>query len=93
MFAGIGDQVMYLDERCEGDYRIYVGALEAPQGGGYEASVVIYRTRGTRVGAAEAYRDTRLCGGHRWESPDDALQFAMARGRDMVLSRSKLLHC
>jgi hypothetical protein len=84
---------MFLDERSEGDYRIYVGALEAPQGGGYEASVVIYRTRGARVGAAEAYRDTRLCGGHRWESADDALQFAMARGRDMVLSRSKLLNC
>ena len=84
---------MYLDERSEGDYRIYVGALEAPQGGGYEASVVIYRTRGARVGTVEAYRDTRLCGGHRWESPDDALQFAMARGREVVRSRSPLLSC
>ena len=44
---------MHLDERSEGDYRIYVGALEAPQGGGYEASVVIYRTRGARVGTVE----------------------------------------
>ena len=84
---------MHLDERSEGDYRIYVGALEAPQGGGYEASVVIYRTRGARVGTAEAYRDTRLCGGHRWESAADALQFAMARGREVVLSRSTLLSC
>ena len=84
---------MHLDERREGDYRIYVGALEAPQGDGYEATVVIYRTHGARFGTVEAFRDTRLCGGHRWESAADALQFAMARGREIVLSRSSLLAC
>ena len=32
---------MHFDERDEGDYRIYAGALEAPRGDGYIAAVVV----------------------------------------------------
>ena len=34
---------MHLDESTEGPYRIYAGALEARQGGGYIAAVVVKR--------------------------------------------------
>ena len=34
---------MIFDERTEGDYRIYAGALEAPRGQGYIAALVVNR--------------------------------------------------
>ena len=34
---------MHFDERNEGDYRIFAGALEAAQGDGYIAAVVVSR--------------------------------------------------
>ena len=37
---------MIFDERSEGDYRIYAGGLEAPQGQGYIAAVVVNRVSG-----------------------------------------------
>ena len=67
---------MHLDERNEGDYRIYAGALEAPQGDGYVAAVVVNRLRANVKGMREAYRDTSMSGGHRWASPSDALRYA-----------------
>jgi hypothetical protein len=37
------ENAMHFDERNEGDYRIYAGALESPHGGGYVAAVVVNR--------------------------------------------------
>ena len=48
---------MVFDERSEGDYRIYAGALEAPRGQGYIAAVVVNRVQGIGDGPREAYRD------------------------------------
>jgi hypothetical protein len=40
---------MRLDERDEGDYRIYAGALEGKQGDGYVAAVVVSKVRGVET--------------------------------------------
>ena len=74
---------MRFDEQTEGDYRIYVGALEAPGGQGYTATLVVSR----EVGKQEAFRDESLACGHRWPSPDEAMSYALARGRDLVRKR------
>ena len=81
---------MRFDEDTEGDYRIYAGALEAPGGHGYTAALVVNRERGA-AGAAhkrqEAFRDESLACGHRWPSSDEAISFALARGRELVRRR------
>ena len=74
---------MRFDEQTEGDYRIYVGALEAPGGHGYTAALVVSR----ECGKKEAFRDESLACGHRWPSPDEAMSYALARGRDLVRKR------
>ena len=72
---------MYQNERDEGDYRIYAGALEAPHDGGYVAAVVVTRCRGVEQ-PMEAFRDTSMSGGHRWRDPEAALTYAVARPRN-----------
>ena len=56
---------MIFDERNEGDYRIYAGALEAPRGQGYIAAVVVNRVRGDGPTPREAYRDDSLACGQK----------------------------
>ena len=75
---------MNLQERDEGDYRIYTGALEAMQGDGYIAAVVVSRVRGTDQGPPEAYRDESLACGHRWPSAGAALAYALSKGREVI---------
>ena len=65
---------MHFDERNDGDYRIYAGALESPRGGGYVAAVVVNRLGCSIDGPREACRDTSMSGGYCWSSPDDALR-------------------
>ncbi|MFY9510699.1 MAG: hypothetical protein WAQ05_06980 [Rubrivivax sp.] len=85
---------MRFQETHEGDYRIYVGALEAPRGEGYIAAVVVNRERGFVAGKnREAFRDDSLACGYRWPSPDEALQYALTRARELVRSRSQMLAC
>ncbi len=85
---------MMFDERNEGDYRIYAGALEAPQGDGYLAAVVINRLRGTQHGSPrEAFRDTALAAGYRWPSPSEALSYAVAKGLEMIRTEHQRLAC
>jgi hypothetical protein len=84
---------MLFDERNEGDYRIYAGALEAPQGDGYLAAVVISRLRGVTNAPREAYRDTALAAGYRWASARDALTYAVAKGVEMIRSERQRLAC
>jgi len=84
---------MIFDEQSEGDYRIYAGALEAPQGQGYIAAVVVNRVRGAVGAPREAYRDESLACGHRWTSPDEALSYALKLARELILRQPQRLHC
>jgi hypothetical protein len=83
---------MRFQETTEGDYRIYAGALDAPHGSGYIAAVVVHRVRG-EARQREAFRDESVACGHRWPSPDEALSYALARARELVRSRSRMLAC
>jgi hypothetical protein len=84
---------MIFDERAEGDYRIYAGALEAPRGQGYIAAVVVNRVRGTASAPREAFRDEALACGHRWVSPDEALSYALNKARELIRREPHRLHC
>ncbi len=85
---------MRFEECTEGDYRIYVGAMEAPRGEGYIAALVVSRARADGSGrCAEAFRDDSLACGYRWPSPDEAMYYALNRGRGLVRSRSQKLAC
>jgi len=90
---------MRFDECKEGDYRIFVGALDAPRGDGYIAAVVVNKVRQEQTGSAkppretqrEVFRDDSLACGYRWRSPDEALSYAMQRAREMVKTRTHQL--
>lgn len=84
---------MIFDERTEGDYRIYAGALEAPTGKGYIAALVVNRVGGTAHGPREAFRDDSLACGHRWLSAQEALLYALNKARDVIHRESHRLHC
>lgn len=84
---------MHFDERTVGDYRIYAGAMEAPKGDGYTATMVVQRLRGVANAPREAYRDESLAGGHRWESPDAALAYALNRAQDVIRKHARMLAC
>jgi hypothetical protein len=82
---------MHFDEREEGGYRIYAGALEATQATGYVAAAVISRRAVT--GQREAWRDISMSGGHVWRSPDDALRYAIARATEVIRTEPERLAC
>jgi hypothetical protein len=84
---------MNFDEKVEGDYRIYAGAVESLQGDGYIAAVVINRVRGDKHTLREAYRDESLACGHRWASPDAALQYAVTKARELIHTEGARLAC
>lgn len=84
---------MHFDERNEGDYRIFAGAVEARQGDGYVAALVVSRWRGKPGTPCEAYRDESLACGHRWGTPDAALAYAMNRGKQVVKVEAHRLAC
>ncbi len=82
---------MHFDECNEGDYRIYAGALEAK--GGYVAAVVVSRLRGIDNAPKEAFRDTAMSGGHRWDSPWDALAYAVRQAQEIIRKEPQRLGC
>ncbi len=87
---------MRFDEGHEGDYRIYVGALEAPRGDGFIAALVVSRVRnvqGREARNSEAFRDDSLACGYRWPSAEEAIHYAMNRAREMIRTRSRMLAC
>ncbi len=84
---------MRFDEFHEGDYRIYVGALEAPRGEGYIAALIVNRVRGATGPRREAFRDDSLACGYRWRSADEAIHYAANRGRELIRTRSQQLAC
>ncbi len=89
---------MQFDECFEGEFRIYVGALDAPRGEGFIAAVVVSRVvgevanprAGTRL-AREVWRDDSLACGYRWPTPEAALHYAKGRAREMVRKASPML--
>ena len=82
---------MHFDERKIGDYRVYAGALEGPQGDGYIAALIVHRELG---GAArEILRDESLACGHRWPSADAALAYAMTKGQDVIRKQAPARAC
>ncbi len=74
---------MHFQEIHEGDYRIFVGALESPIGDGYTAALVVQ----PRQGGRDAFNDDRLACGHRWATADDAMSYALRKGREFVRLR------
>ena len=88
---------MQFDECQVGDYRVFVGALEAPKGEGYIAALVVSRVQGLQAASVsrprEAFRDDSLACGYRWRSADEALHYAMGRARELIRSRSQMLTC
>ena len=84
---------MHFDECQVGDYRIFAGALEAPRGEGYIATMIVQRVHGVAGAPREALRDESVAGGHRWESADDALAYAIGKAQDAIRKRSPLLSC
>jgi hypothetical protein len=82
---------MRFHETREGDYRIFVGALEAARGG-WTAALVVSRDRGPARHEL-AFRDDSLSCGYRWPTSEEAMQYAILRGREMVRSRSPMLTC
>jgi hypothetical protein len=74
---------MQLREVDEAGYRIYLGALESPRGDGFTAAVAV-QCLGADAGAPPPFRDDRLACGHRWPTAEEALAFALRRGRAWV---------
>jgi len=77
---------MYFDERDEGDFKIYAGAIEVAYGG-YAAAAVVKQVRGVPE-AVEVFRDLNMSGGHAWEEPERAVQFAMRVATDVIRARA-----
>jgi predicted phage tail protein len=87
------ETTMQFLERTEGQYRIYVGAVEATGGDGYIAALVVTRRSPGERAPREAYRDTSLCAGYRWPTAHDALGYAVARAREMIRTEPQRLEC
>jgi hypothetical protein len=81
---------MRFDERVIGDYRIFAGALEGPRGDGYIAAIIVQRVRGMPGAPREIFRDESLACGHRWESADAALAYAISKANDAIRRCSAL---
>jgi hypothetical protein len=77
---------MHFDERAIGDYRIYTGAIETPDG--YVAGVAVRRMRGPVGEAEQLFFDDALENGRTFECPRKALDYAMARGWFELQARS-----
>jgi hypothetical protein len=84
---------MYFDERNVGDYRIYAGALEGPQGDGYIAAMIVQQVKGVPGAPREVVRDESLACGHRWASPDDALAYAIGKAQEAIRNRTPAMAC
>jgi len=84
---------MKFEERIDGEYRIYAGALDVLRGDGYIAAVVVTRVGAHKTKDQEVFRDESLACGHRWPSADDALAFALGKAREWVGSeRLRVTH-
>ncbi len=78
---------MQFAESIESDHRIFVGALEAPGGDGYTAALVVKQDGADAARRPVVYRDDSVACGYRWPSPEEALAYALTRGRELVRKR------
>ena len=76
---------MHFQEVTEGGFRIYVGALESPIGDGYTAALVVRQPGSTAT--RDAFAEDRLACGHRWATAEDAMSYALRKGRAFVRER------
>ena len=76
---------MHFQEVTEHGFHIYVGAMESPVGDGYTAALVV-RLAG-RPTARDAFAEDRLACGHRWATAEDAMSYALRKGRAFVRER------
>jgi hypothetical protein len=84
---------MQFEERNVGEYRIFAGALEGPQGDGYIAATIVQRVKGVPGAPREIFRDESLACGHRWQSADAALAYAISKAQDAIRKRTPTLAC
>lgn len=80
---------MKFEERVEGDYLIYAGALDVLRGDGYIAAVVVHRTSPHHRRGQEVFRDESLACGHRWPSADEALMSALSKAREWITQQGR----
>jgi len=86
---GAVDRSRWMDtqERQVGDFRIYAGALDAPDGG-YIAAVEVHRVGAAAGDAAEViFSNERISGGHRFDVAALALRHALDVGHQAVRLR------
>ncbi|MCZ8257577.1 MAG: hypothetical protein ACK520_18240 [Inhella sp.] len=78
---------MQIQQYDAGDYQICAGAVERGLGAAFQATLVV-----TRIGCQgqwiEVYREDQVGGGFLWNCPQEALTFALERGKDVVMCRS-----
>lgn len=75
----------------EGEYRIFVGAVEAARGDGYNAAVVVNHLAACDARPREVFRDDCLACGYRWRTADEAIAYALLRARELVRKRAPAL--
>jgi len=66
-----------------GDFRIYAVAFDSAQGG-YVAGVEVRRLRNGNAAQQVVFSDEFLSGGHRFDVPADALNYALTVGRQAI---------
>lgn len=75
--------MQFIESRV-GEFRIYVGALDGGRGvAGFSAALVITCERAGQP-AEVCFRDDSLACGYRWPTAEQAMHYAMARGRERV---------
>jgi hypothetical protein len=79
-----GKTIMRVDERDEGDYRIYAQAVPEPRRRGYIAGVVVKRLRGAQDTPREEYRNESLASGFSWSTPECALLYAVTTAQQVI---------
>jgi hypothetical protein len=77
---------MIFDEYNFGNYRIFAGAIEGPFGDGFIGAVVVDRVGDQRHSPDPIFQDEALCCGHRWQTGEEALKFAMRKGMEKALA-------
>lgn len=82
---------MHFDESTIGDYRIFSGAIESVIGDGYIAALIVLHQRTRPHQTRELFRDESLACGHRWESAEAALTYAMGKAREVVRRHEPLV--
>lgn len=71
---------MNVAERKVGHCVVYAVALDATAAHGYHAAVVVTCKHDTSGERDEVFRDERLDDGKVWESPNEAISFALEVG-------------